>query len=81
VDVNQPLDNDLNMGLGVEYKIMGIVNLRAGYRYALGGNDLGTASGLRAGLGVEIRDYSFDYAFVPYGELGQAHRVSLMASF
>ena len=81
VDVNQPVDNDLNMGLGAEYKIMGIVNLRAGYRYTLGGNDLGTASGLRAGLGVEIRNYSFDYAFVPYGELGQAHRVSLMASF
>ena len=80
-DLNRPVDNDVNVGLGTEYKIMGIVNLRAGYRYTAGGNDLGTESGLRAGLGIEIRDYKFDYAFVPYGELGQAHRVSLLASF
>jgi len=80
-DVNQPTDSDLNMGLGVEYKIAGVVNLRAGYRYTAGGNDLGTASGLRAGIGVEVRDYKLDYAFVPYGELGQAHRISLLASF
>jgi len=81
VDVNQPVDNDMNMGLGIDYKIMGIMSLRAGYTYALGGNDLGTASGLRAGVGVAITDYKLDYAFVPYGELGQAHRISLLASF
>lgn len=80
-DINRPVDNYVDMGLGAEYKIMSIMNLRAGYRYTLGGNPLGTASGLRAGLGVEIRDYKIDYAFVPYGELGQAHRISLVASF
>jgi len=80
-DANWPADNDLNVGLGAEYKIMGMFNLRAGYRYTVGGNDLGTASGLRAGLGFEIRDYKLDYAFVPYGDLGQAHRISLLASF
>lgn len=80
-DVNRPSDGYVNVGLGAEYKIMGIMNLRAGYRYTVGGNPLGTASGLRAGMGVEIRDYKIDYAFVPYGELGQAHRVSLVASF
>ena len=81
VDVNRPIDNDPNIGLGAEYRIMGIFNLRSGYRYTVGGNDLGTASGLRAGIGVEVRDYKFDYAFVPYGELGQAHRISLLADF
>ncbi len=80
-DVNRPVDNDLNMGVGLDYKIMGIMSLRAGYTYTAGGNDLGTASGLRAGIGVAIRDYRLDYAFVPYGELGQAHRFSLLASF
>ena len=80
-DVNRPVDGYMNMGLGAEYKIMGIMNLRAGYRYIAGGNPLGTAAGLRSGIGVEIRDYKIDYAFVPYGELGQAHRVSLVASF
>jgi hypothetical protein len=80
-DVNQPTDGDMNMGMGVEYKIMGVLNLRSGYRYTVGGNDLGTASGLRAGIGIEFRDYKLDYAFVPYGELGQAHRISLLANF
>lgn len=80
-DVNRPRDGYMNVGLGAEYKIMGVMNLRAGYRYIEGGNPLGTASGLRAGIGVEITDYKIDYAFVPYGELGQAHRVSLVASF
>jgi len=81
VDVNRPVDGYTNMGLGAEYKIMSVMNLRAGYRYTVGGNPLGTASGLRAGVGVEIGDYKIDYAFVPYGELGQAHRFSLVASF
>jgi len=80
-DVNRPRDGDINVGLGTEYKIMGIVNLRIGYRYTMGGNDLGSLSGLRTGIGIDIRDYKLDYAFTPYGELGQAHRVSLLASF
>ena len=80
-DIDLPSDNDANMGLGIEYRIMGIFDLRAGYRYTLGGNDLGTASGLRAGVGFGTGKYKLDYAFVPYGELGQAHRISLIASF
>ena len=81
VDANRPVDNYMNMGLGAEYKILSIMNLRAGYRCTVGGNPLGTASGLRAGIGFEVTDYKIDYAFVPYGELGQAHRISLVASF
>jgi len=80
-DLNRPKDGDINTSLGMEYKVMGIVNLRAGYRYSMGGNDLGAMSGLRTGIGIEIRDYKLDYAFVPYGELGQTHRISLLASF
>ena len=81
VDMNRPTDANSSMGLGAEYRIMDVTSLRAGYRYTVGGNNLGAASGLRAGLGVQIRAYEFDYAFVLYGELGQAHRVSLVAKF
>jgi len=80
-DANRAVDSDIDIGFGAEYRIMSIFDLRLGYRYTIGGNDLGTASGLRAGIGVEFKDYRLDYAFVPYGELGQAHRVSLVASF
>ena len=81
VDVDRPTDANSSMGLGAEYKIMDVTSLRAGYIYNMGGNNLGTASGLRAGLGVEVGDYEFDYAFVFYGDLGQTHRVSLVAKF
>jgi len=80
-DANIPTDNDMNVGFGADYRIMGMFDLRVGYRYTAGGNDLGTASGLRAGLGFGIGNYKLDYAFVPYGELGQSHRISLVASF
>ena len=60
---------------------MNIISLRTGYKYTVGGNNLGNASGLRAGLGVEVKNYELDYAFVFYGDLGQAHRVSLVAKF
>ena len=81
VDSNIPSDNDVNIGFGADYRIMGMFDLRFGYRYAFGGNDLGTVSGLRAGVGFGIGNYKLDYAFVPYGELGQSHRISLIASF
>jgi len=81
VDTNIPSDNDVNVGFGADYRIVNMFDLRVGYRYTAGGNDLGTASGLRAGVGFGIGNYKLDYAFVPYGELGQSHRISLVASF
>jgi hypothetical protein len=80
-DVNRPSGANSSMGLGAEYRIMDTVSLRTGYRYTVGGNGLGAASGFRTGLGVKIRNYEFDYAFVLYGELGQTHRVSWVAKF
>lgn len=80
-DTNIPSDNDVNIGFGADYRIMGMFDLRVGYRYSVGGNDLGAISGLRAGVGFGVGSYKLDYAFVPYGDLGQSHRVSLMASF
>jgi hypothetical protein len=80
-DASIPSDNDMNIGFGTNYRIMGVFDIRLGYRYAVGGNDLGAISGLRAGLGFGVGRYRLDYAFVPYGDLGQSHRVSLIASF
>jgi len=80
-DSNIPTDNDMDIGFGANYRIMGIFDLRAGYRYTVGGNDLGAVSGLRAGVGFGVGSYRLDYAFVPYGDLGQTHKISLIASF
>jgi len=38
-------------------------------------------SGVAMGFGVATRGFEIDYAFAPYGGLGQAHRFSLTCSF
>jgi len=81
VDLNRPADNDVNISFGVEYTPITQLHLRSGYRYSVGGNDLGVVSGLAVGLGVSIESYQIDYAFVSFGKLGPVHRVSVLANF
>jgi hypothetical protein len=33
---------------------------------------------MRAGFGYKLQKIGIDYAFAPYGELGNSHRVSLL---
>lgn len=80
-DLNHPWDNDVNIGLGMEYTPITLFHLRSGYRYSLGGNELGVVSGLTVGLGLSIESYQIDYAFVSFGQLGLTHRVSVLANF
>ena len=80
-DLNHPWDNDVNIGLGIEYTPITLFHLRSGYRYSLGGNELGVVSGLTVGLGLSIESYQIDYAFVSFGQLGLTHRVSVLANF
>jgi hypothetical protein len=80
-DVNQPIDNYLSASAGVEYTYK-MIALRAGYKYKLGGNDLGPLSGLSAGFGLKINNIEGDYAFVPYSELeSYTHKISLLVKF
>ena len=71
------LPESLHVSIGSEYYVVKYVVVRAGYKYRSGGNDLGGLDGLSAGLGVNIKSYSLDYAFVPFGEFDSTHRVSL----
>jgi hypothetical protein len=79
-----PMDEKFNANLGGEYcwrsksyELYG----RLGYRTA--GQDLKTDSnediltGFCLGIGVALKDYQLDYAFVPFNKLGYVHRVSL----
>jgi outer membrane protein OmpA-like peptidoglycan-associated protein len=81
-DISQIVDSKLAIGIGLEYGIMNnIVQLRGGYKYKIGGMDLGTMAGLRLGFGVVFYDTNIDYAFAPQGDLGITHRVSLGYKF
>ena len=80
-DIIRPSDNDLAAGIGAGYTIGNILHLRTGYKYKIGGNDLGAISGLTGGFGLTLRQFQLDYALVPFGVLGLTHRFSLVANF
>ena len=90
-----PRDSGVVMRLGGEYLGFGPIALRGGYqtvasdqRQASTGKALGsTASGLTnfyglfVGAGLRTKYGNLDYALVPYGELGTAHRLSFSLKF
>jgi len=63
--------NFLKIGVGAR-----AVALRAGYRT---GRDVGL--GWTAGLGFKTGTFGLDYAYAPYGDLGNTHRISLGIGF
>lgn len=81
LEVSKPVDNYPSVAVGVEYPLTGRLALRSGYRYRLYGNELGAWSGFSAGAGVAFDRLSFDYAFAPFGVLGDSHRFSINLRF
>lgn len=72
LDVNQPRAGDPTVHVGAEYAARKAVALRAGYNTR---NDAG--AGFTLGGGLVLRQFGLDYAFVPFGDLGNSHRFSL----
>jgi long-subunit fatty acid transport protein len=81
---------------GTEFHLSRVLDLRAGYLGmsgqtkrafkgsspgTIGEGDLAGLTGMAGGLGFHISNYSLDYAFTPYGELGMAHKITLGAKF
>lgn len=71
-DMVSPNDNDSYFCGGIEWALGSLVVLRGGYT---DGQDVG--EGYTAGIGFRSSTLSVDYAYVPYGDLGDTHRVSL----
>lgn len=70
------------VGIGTEYALLPSLSVRAGYASAGAANGAASAlGGLGAGIGLRMRDYRADYTFAPFGELGNAQRISLGARF
>ncbi len=78
-------DTDISYHLGIESRFFNLLALRAGYNSKIAQTELGEFSslskGLCAGLGLKINNLQLDYAYVPYGELGDTHRISLGIKF
>jgi len=83
VDVNAPRDNKPYAAAGGEYIVRyGDFSFagRLGYNTRTLG-DIGGMTGISAGVGAMSRNLALDYAFVPFGSLGSAHRISLAFRF
>jgi hypothetical protein len=71
-DVNRPLEDQFYYGAGAEYWMMPTFAFRAGFN---------TLSGLSLGVGLKWTAVYFNYAYVPYGDLGDSHRLALTYDF
>ncbi len=76
VDVAKPQDNEIYYCLGAEWWLRNVLALRVGYKT---NQDIG--QGLTAGMGYKFGRICLDYAYVPYGDLGDTHRISLGMKF
>jgi tetratricopeptide (TPR) repeat protein len=65
--------SQLRAGLELQ---LGALALRGGWRQALGAPDGDVLGGPSLGAGFRSGVFALDYAFVPYGGLGAAHRVA-----
>ena len=82
-------NRDMNrLQLGTEYLIgnveqkANVLALRGGYQLSFPSRELGALAGLSMGLGYTItRSIAIDYAFLPAGDLGASHRLSLTYKF
>jgi len=82
LDINFPYDNNINTHFGTEYKISLFDNLEFGLRSGYKTNtDLGGLAGFCSGAGLLYKSVGIDYAFVPYGDLGNTHRISIRSKW
>jgi len=79
-DVNSMKDSGAYANFGADltsaYDKDTTFSLRAGYRTNAGGS-----AGLSAGMGLNMKAYTVEYAYAPMGDLGNTHRFSLTFKF
>ena len=90
-DTNKAIDSKPNFNFGGEYLILPEftkntvienIAIRIGYKYKPENHTLGGFCGASCGLGIKCEKYQFDYAYTPYGDLGNnCHRFSFLVRF
>jgi len=85
---HQLIEKRTTLSFGTEYWPFSLLALRAGYVGRLLSSivdrrdeKIGDLLGLGAGVGLRLFGYQMDYSFVPFGDLGETHRVSFSAKF
>ena len=85
-DVVSPRDNNISLNTGVEYsrliKSDIKVSARVGYKSGLSSDEkLGGLAGVSGGAGISYRQFIFDFAWIPYGLLGDTFKYALSIRF
>lgn len=79
-----PVDHKPYLLFAGEYEILSSDSsglfLRAGFNFK-NQDDLGLMGGVSSGFGLQIKNIVLDYAFVPYGELGDTHKITFSYGF
>jgi hypothetical protein len=83
VDLNKNTEPDVvfNAGTQYVYSFREDISLAARAGYKSNNQALGGMAGFTTGIGFEYASLGFDYAFVPYGDLENTHRISLNYQF
>lgn len=79
------IDHLRAFSVGGEFTLSKTLQLRVGYDNALRQDlKIGTSTGLAgisAGIGVAVKQYTFDYAISSLGKVGELHRISVGSTF
>jgi hypothetical protein len=80
-DASYPFQGDFNVALGVEYTPVEMFSIRAGGnlhdKNAADEAGGGFVDAMAFGAGARWEQFSLDYAYKPFADLGNAHRISL----
>ncbi len=81
-EVNEYLqDEKFYPSVGAEYWFRDALALRGGYKFGYDTSNLGSVVGLSLGFGIKVKGLGVDYAFLPFGDLGNIHRFGIWMQF
>ena len=84
LDVNFPRNDNPYIALGTEYQLVATGPWKFAGRAGFNSETIGSITGftgVSVGVGIYYSRLAVDYAFVPLGGVGQAHRLSLTCNF
>lgn len=74
-------DEKFYPSLGIEWQVKRSFALRTGYRFGYDTSNLGGIVGLGVGFGITTDEVGINYAYIPFGELGDIHKFDLSIRF
>lgn len=75
------MDEKFYPALGAEYWFRDAFALRGGYKFGYDTSNLGNTVGLSLGFGLKTAGIGLDYAYLPFGDLGNVHRFGFWIQF